>query len=69
MGYGALEVSDGQIASSLLERLLCRPADLSTDACKTLRAQLEAYCTHDTAVMVELFQFLNEVASADETPP
>jgi hypothetical protein len=47
-----------------LERLLCRPGDLSTDARKALRTQLEAYCTHDTAVMVELFHFLNEAASA-----
>jgi hypothetical protein len=64
MAYDALEVSDGQVAASLLERLLCRPGDLSADACKSLRTQLEAYCTHDTAVMVELFQFLNEAASA-----
>lgn len=66
MGYDALEVSDGQVASSLLERLLCRPADLSADARRTLRAQLQAYCTHDTAVMVELFRFLNEAASNKE---
>ena len=64
MAYDALEVSDGQVAASLLERLLCRPGDLSADACKSLRTQLEAYCTHDTAVMVELFQFLNEAGRA-----
>ena len=64
MAYDALEVSDGQIASSLLERLLCRPGDSSADARKALRGQLEAYCAHDTAVMVELLQFLNEAASA-----
>jgi hypothetical protein len=64
MAYDGLEVSDGQIASSLLERLLCRPTELSTAARKTLRTELEAYCTHDTAVMVELFRFLKDAASA-----
>jgi len=67
MAYDGLEVSDGQIASSLLERILCRPADLSTEARKNLRAELEAYCTHDTAVMVELLRFLDQAASANET--
>jgi hypothetical protein len=58
MAYDDLEVSDGQVASFLLERLLCRPGELSAEERKGLTKQLEAYCTHDTAVMVDLLRFL-----------
>jgi hypothetical protein len=58
MAYDKLEVADGQAASSLLETLLCRRADLSTAQCDALRNKLEAYCEHDTAVMVRLFECL-----------
>ena len=58
MTYDQLEVADGQAASSLLETLLCRPEDLSTAQCDALRNKLEAYCEHDTAVMVGLFEAL-----------
>ncbi len=63
MAYDNLEVADGQSASHLLERMLCRPEDLTEHACAELRTQLCAYCDHDTAVMVELFRFLAEVSS------
>jgi hypothetical protein len=58
MSYDDLDVSDGQAASFLLEGLLCRPANLSAQGRHSLRKHLEAYCTHDTAVMAELFNFL-----------
>jgi hypothetical protein len=63
MAYDDLEVSDGQTASFQLETLLCRPDKLSPPECAALRKQLEAYCTHDTAVMLELFRFLQEAPS------
>jgi hypothetical protein len=63
MAYDSLEVADGQAASHLLERMLCRPEELTEHECAELRTQLCAYCDHDTAVMVELFRFLAEVYS------
>ncbi|MGB8224648.1 MAG: hypothetical protein WCF10_18805, partial [Polyangiales bacterium] len=63
MSYDGLDVSDGQVASFLLERLLCRPQELSIAERATVREQLMAYCEHDTAVMVELFRFLQQVAA------
>ncbi len=62
MAYDRLEVADGQAASHLLERMLCRPEELTEHECAELRTQLCAYCDHDTAVMVELFRFLTDVA-------
>jgi hypothetical protein len=58
MAYDDLDVSDGQLASSMLETLLCRPEELTNQQAAPLRTQLTAYCTHDTAVMVELFKLL-----------
>jgi hypothetical protein len=63
MSYDDFEVTDGQVASFLLERLLSRPGGLSAEARQVLREQLIAYCRHDTAVMVDLFRFLNRVAA------
>ena len=68
MAYDDLEVSDGQTASFLLERLLCRSGELSAEERAGLREQLEAYCDHDTAVMVALFRSLSEVASGWRPP-
>lgn len=62
MGYDDLDVSDGRLASSLLEGLLCRPEESSGGEGETLRTQLGAYCEHDTAVMVELWNVLLEAA-------
>jgi len=56
MAYDDLDVSDGQVASALLEQLLCRPKELSEEQSNALRAKLTAYCEHDTAVMVELLK-------------
>jgi hypothetical protein len=64
MAYDDLEVSDGQTASFLLEQLLCRPDELSAEERKALAQQLVAYCKHDTAVMVRLFEVLQEAAVA-----
>jgi hypothetical protein len=64
MAYDDLDVSDGQVASFLLERLLCRPEELSVDEREALTQQLVAYCKHDTAVMVRLFEVLQEAAVA-----
>ena len=60
MSYDALEVSDGQAASFLLESLLCRPEEFSAEEQERLRQPLVAYCEHDTAVMVDLFRFLSK---------
>ena len=62
MAYDDLDVSDGQLASSLLEGLLCRPEDLSEGQGEALRTQLAAYCEHDTAVMVELLKLATRSA-------
>ncbi|MBT8452350.1 MAG: DUF2779 domain-containing protein [Deltaproteobacteria bacterium] len=58
MAYDDLDVSDGQLASALLEQLLCRPEELPEAQKPPLQTQLTAYSTHDTAVMVELFKLL-----------
>ena len=62
MAYDDLDVADGMAASNLLESVLCRPEELSADQREALRTQLRAYCEHDTAVMVELFGVLQELA-------
>ena len=62
MAYDDLDVADGMAASHLLESVLCRTDELAVQQCEDLRAQLRAYCKHDTAVMVSLFRFLREVA-------
>ena len=62
LAYDNLDVADGQAASNHLERLLCRPEELTERECADLRAQLCAYCEHDTAVMVELWRVLEQVA-------
>jgi uncharacterized protein YbaR (Trm112 family) len=64
MAYDDLDVSDGQVASFLLERLLCRPEELPAGEGGALREQLCAYCEHDTAVMVRLLEVLQEAAVA-----
>ena len=58
MAYDDLEVSDGQVASFLLERVLCRPDELPSEDRERLQVELVAYCEHDTAVMVGLFELL-----------
>jgi len=63
MSYDGLDVSDGQVASFLLEKLLCRPEELPATERATLREQLAAYCEHDTEVMVELFRLLQQAAA------
>jgi hypothetical protein len=61
--YSELEVTDGQTAAAHLETLLLRPHELSLGGREVLREQLIAYCRHDTAVMVELFGYLRELAA------
>ena len=63
MAYDDMDVADGQTAASQLETLLCRPEELSAQDAERVQQQLIAYCTHDTAVMVELFRFLLKLAS------
>ncbi len=62
MAYDQLEVADGQAASYILQTLLCRPQELSPEERAELRGQLETYCKHDTAVMVELLRYLRHAA-------
>jgi hypothetical protein len=62
LAYDNLDVADGQAASNQLERILCRPEELTERECADLRTHLCAYCEHDTAVMVELWRVLEQVA-------
>lgn len=62
LSYDGLEVRDGQAASFMLERLLCRPHELGQDDCDRLRQALETYCTRDTEVMVALFRLLVDLS-------
>jgi hypothetical protein len=64
MAYDELDVADGMAATNLLERILCRPDELSATQCTDLQTQLRAYCEHDTAVMVSLFAALQERAAS-----
>jgi len=66
MAYDDLDVADGMAASNLLESVLCRSNELTQTQCAGLQAQLRAYCEHDTAVMVPLFRFLQEVAASPD---
>jgi hypothetical protein len=61
--YDNLDIADGQAASTRLETLLCRPGELDETQRAALREQLCAYCKHDTAVMVRLFELLMARAS------
>jgi hypothetical protein len=63
MTYDGLDFADGETAASYLETLLCRPDELAEGASHALRAQLSAYCEHDTAVMVELFGYLRTLSA------
>jgi len=63
MSYDGLAVSDGHVASSQLERLLCRPEEIPAPDRALLCEELVAYCKHDTAVMLELFRFLQEACT------
>jgi hypothetical protein len=67
LGYDDLDVTDGQIASSELERLLCRPEELSAQERERLRRQLEAYCERDTEVMVGVFRVLVDASVQTES--
>jgi hypothetical protein len=62
LGYGDLEVADGNTASALLEALLLRPGTIDPAARETLRAQLLAYCERDTEALVALHERLRELA-------
>lgn len=62
MAYDHLDVTDGEVAAFHLEALLCRPETLTVEQTRSLRAQLLAYCNHDTAVMVALLRFLQQAA-------
>jgi len=63
LAYDELDVADGMAASNLLESVLCRPDELGANQCESLKAQLRAYCEHDTAVLVALFRLLQELAT------
>jgi hypothetical protein len=68
MSYDDLDVSDGQTASTLLERWLCRPEELKPEERTGLQERLVAYCNHDTAVMVALFEALSALPQAAPPP-
>lgn len=65
--YDDLDVTDGQTASAQLERLVCRPEELSADQRQALRSALEAYCERDTEVLVGLFRVLVDLSVPRES--
>jgi len=48
---------------SLLETILCRSEELEIPDIEGLRGKLEAYCKHDTEVMVDLLHLLREITN------
>lgn len=48
---------------SLLKTILCRSEELETPDIEGLRQQLQAYCKHDTEVMVDLLHLLREITN------
>jgi hypothetical protein len=67
--YDGFEIADGETAMSQLETLLCRPDELESESMERISKQLEAYCKHDTEVMVQLLRFLGQATKAACSPP
>ena len=62
LGYGDLEVSDGNTASALLESLLLQPDAMTFEERKAARRNLLAYCERDTEALVRLSERLEALA-------
>ena len=61
MGYGGLEIAEGQVASDALESMLLGGDGMSTEQKAHLREALLHYCELDTLAMVKLNQKLHEL--------
>ena len=62
LDYGSLDVSEGQVASVLIGRLMLEPERFDAEERTTLRRQLLEYCELDTWAMVKLLQELTRLA-------
>jgi predicted RecB family nuclease len=63
LSYEGLEVSDGSLASVLLDRLLFGEAAMQDEERRGLRQDLLRYCALDTLGAARLFQRLRELAA------
>ena len=63
LGYGDLDVKDGQTASALLEAMLLDSNGMTAATLGDLRRKLLSYCERDTLAMVKLYERLTELAS------
>lgn len=66
LGYGDLEIAEGQTASAELARMIFNGPSLSDVERATLRQSLLAYCRRDTEAMVALVDRLMRLASGAE---
>lgn len=62
LGYDDLDISQGDIASLYLARLLFRPETVPPDERPTLRQRLLEYCARDTMATIALLQRLRDLA-------
>jgi len=67
LGYDDLEISEGEVASLYLSRLLFRPHTIPEEERPTLRDNLLEYCKRDTWATVRLVETLKELATGDAT--
>lgn len=63
LGYGDLEIADGQTASERLARLLFQPATLEPHERDSLRKHLLEYCERDTRALVRLLEKIRLLAA------
>lgn len=64
LSYDELAISDGELATVQLERLLLRGSELTTPERRELRRALFEYCRMDTAAMVRIVERLRAMASS-----
>ena len=67
--YDDLAISEGEMASLELERLLFREAELTEVAKAQLRTDLLRYCHQDTWGLVRLLRRLRELSRAERRDP
>jgi len=62
LDYGDLEIGEGSLASTILQRLLLGGESMDAAERERLRAHLLAYCERDTLAMVKVVERLRELA-------
>lgn len=62
LSYDELTIASGDVASTVLERLVLEPETMTPEERESTRAALLAYCERDTLALVELLKWLRGVS-------